>query len=422
MTTKLDLSWKKLFDKYNILEEVEEKGFYIITADQIREFREPRLMTKFDHNEDLPILFKESNLSIMPISRSEYYISHNKMFSHLDEKTFDVESFPLPNYIESITKENITSEAIALNCSYLTGMISDFVEDTNVFPTVSGKMSSRKFSYQIENLLTKKFDTINVNNSMIEIDGAYEGNNYLTIVEAKQTLCDNFLIRQLYYPYRVWKNRIKKNIKLVYFVYSNDIFSFFEYKFKDFNNYNSLELVKQKNYTLEDLTITSQDILDILNDIQIVQEPKVPFPQADSFNRIINMCNYLNDDSKSKEDITIDYAFDRRQADYYTNAGKYLGLFENIGVHVYTTPLCKKILKMSYKQRQLSFVKLVLKHEIFKWALNKRITTAKPLNKNEIIAQMKESNLYNVTKNDTYVRRSSTIIRWIEWIMSLIKK
>lgn len=214
MATKLDSSWQKLFDKYNILEEVEEKGFYIISADQIREFREPRLMTKFDHNEDLPILFKESNLSIMPISRSEYYISHNKMFFHLEEKTFDVESFLLPNYIESITKENITSEAIALNCSYLTGMISDFVEDTNVFPTVSGKMSSRKFSYQIENLLTKKFDTINVNNSMIEIDGAYEGNNYLTIVEAKQTLCDNFLIRQLYYPYRVWKNRVEKKYQI----------------------------------------------------------------------------------------------------------------------------------------------------------------------------------------------------------------
>ena len=227
MATKLDSSWQKLFDKYKILEEVEEKGFYIITAEQIREFREPRLMTKFDHNEDLPILFKESKLSIMPISRSEYYISHNKMFSRLDEKTFDVESFPLPYYIESITKDNITSEAIALNCSYLTGMISDFVEDTNVFPTVSGKMSSRQFSYQIENLLTKKLDTINVNNSMIEIDGAYEGNNYLTIVEAKQTLCDNFLIRQLYYPYRVWKNRVEKDIKLVYFVYSNDVFSFF---------------------------------------------------------------------------------------------------------------------------------------------------------------------------------------------------
>ena len=114
--SKLDAAWEKLFKKYNIKEEVEEKGFYIITADQIREFREPRLMTKFDHNEDLPILFKEEKLSIMPISRSKYRISNNEMFSELKEVSFDVDYFPMPSHIESITKDSISSEAIALNC------------------------------------------------------------------------------------------------------------------------------------------------------------------------------------------------------------------------------------------------------------------------------------------------------------------
>ena len=63
MATKLDGAWQKLFDKHNIHEAIERDGYYIITADQIREFREPRLMTKFDHNEDLPIIFKEAKLS-----------------------------------------------------------------------------------------------------------------------------------------------------------------------------------------------------------------------------------------------------------------------------------------------------------------------------------------------------------------------
>lgn len=164
---------------------------------------------------------------------------------------------------------------------------------------------------------------------MIEIDGAYEGNKYLTIIEAKQTLCDNFLIRQLYYPYRVWKNRVGKEIKLIYFVYSNSVFSFFEYCFEDENNYNSLKLLRQKNYTLEDLTITTADIQNILDNTLVKKEPEVPFPQADSFNRVINMCEFLNDDDKTKDDITVAYEFDRRQSDYYSNAGKYLGLFEN---------------------------------------------------------------------------------------------
>lgn len=420
--SKLNKSWQQLFDKYKILEKIEEQGFYIITADQIREFREPRLMTKFDHEKDLPALFKDYNLSIMPISRNEYYMSHNKMFSVLEEKTYDVEYFPMPYHIKSISKDSISSESIALNCSYLTGMIEDFVEDTDIFPTVSGKMSSRRFSYKIENIVTKRLDIINVNNSMIEIDGAFEGQNYLTLIEAKQTFSDNFLIRQLYYPYRVWSERIDKEIKLIYFVYSNSVFSFFEYKFIEPDNYNSLKLIKQKNYTLEDVTITTADIEELLENTETCEEPQVPFPQADSFNRIINMCSFLKNDDKYKGDIAVAYAFEPRQADYYTNAGIYLGLFNNNRGAVSTTDLCKRLLRTSYKQRQLLFVKQIISHKIFKWALEKRFETGLPLNKLEVIEQMKLENLYHVETYETYYRRAGTIISWIEWIISLIQE
>ena len=418
--SKLDTAWEKLFKKYNIKEEVEEKGFYIITADQIREFREPRLMTKFDHNEDLPILFKEEKLSIMPISRSKYRISNNEMFSELKEVSFDVDYFPMPSHIESITKDSISSEAIALNCSYLTGMIQDFIDDVEVYPTVSGKMSSKKFSFEIENVKTKKMDTIDVENSMIEIDGAYEGQKYLTIIEAKQVLCDNFLIRQLYYPYRVWKERVSKDIRLIYFVYSNSIFHFFEYAFDDPNNYNSLRLLKQRNYSLESVSINTEEVTNILNSVKIVPEPEMPFPQADSFNRIVNMCEYLNEGSKEKSDITIDYGFVSRQADYYSNAGKYLGLFEASSAKISLTKLGKNILSMDFKHRQLKYIELILQHHIFNWALRKRFETGATLNKADLVREMSKSGLYNVNSEATYNRRASTIISWIDWIIGLI--
>ena len=49
--------------------------------------------------------------------------------------------------------------------------------------------------------LTNKFDNIKVNNSQIEIDGGYEGAESLTIIEAKNNIADDFIVRQLYYPY-----------------------------------------------------------------------------------------------------------------------------------------------------------------------------------------------------------------------------
>lgn len=43
----LNTAWEQLFEKYSILDVVREHGNFIITAKQIKEFREPRLMTKF---------------------------------------------------------------------------------------------------------------------------------------------------------------------------------------------------------------------------------------------------------------------------------------------------------------------------------------------------------------------------------------
>lgn len=44
-----DNAWESLFEKYHIVEEISRNGAFGISASQIKEFREPRLMTKFDH-------------------------------------------------------------------------------------------------------------------------------------------------------------------------------------------------------------------------------------------------------------------------------------------------------------------------------------------------------------------------------------
>lgn len=38
-----DAAWESLFDKYHILAEIERNGQFVISANQIKEFREPRL-------------------------------------------------------------------------------------------------------------------------------------------------------------------------------------------------------------------------------------------------------------------------------------------------------------------------------------------------------------------------------------------
>ena len=67
-----DTAWEMLFDKYHILDEVKRHGQFVISAGQIKEFREPRLMTKFDHRVNLPQIFSENGLAILPVTRGDY--------------------------------------------------------------------------------------------------------------------------------------------------------------------------------------------------------------------------------------------------------------------------------------------------------------------------------------------------------------
>ena len=78
--SKNNKAWFQLFQKYKILEKTLKEGYFEITATQINEFREARLMTKFDHKSQLPRLFSENKLSILPTSRGGYVIGTFETF------------------------------------------------------------------------------------------------------------------------------------------------------------------------------------------------------------------------------------------------------------------------------------------------------------------------------------------------------
>ena len=195
-------AWKALFEKYQIQDAIESKGSFQISAETIKEFREPRLMTKFDFRSQLPSVFKESQLSILPITRGDYLISDIKTFEVLpDSTTAPLIDKTIPSNIESLDFSSITSEAMAINCAFVTGILTDFVEEDSLLPTVNGRMKSDSFWFTIDRSNTEKESlSVSVNNAQIEIDAGFEGEMSLVLLEAKNKVCADFMVRQLYYP------------------------------------------------------------------------------------------------------------------------------------------------------------------------------------------------------------------------------
>ena len=262
-----------------------------------------------------------------------------------------------------------------------------------------------------------------MNNSQIEIDAAYEGIKFLTLIEAKRDLSDDFLVRQLYYPYRTWKNKVSKPIKTLFIVYSNGIFYLREYFFADLENYNSIVLVNQKKYSIESTRITLDDIQEILSTVSIAIEPQIPFPQADKFERVINICELLNEKNFSRDEVTDEYEFADRQTNYYTDAARYLGLLEkfsdNRTISYELSDLGRKILSIGLRERQLSYCKLILSHKIFADTMKIFLERGKMPSTEKIIQLMKNANLYRIDSENTFKRRASTIKSWLNWIIDL---
>ena len=89
-------AWEALFAKWEIPARVEAEGRFLISADQIREYREPRLMAKFDHRVNLPQIFAENGLAILPVSRGDYVIGPFEAYCRFEEDEPPVRRFSLP--------------------------------------------------------------------------------------------------------------------------------------------------------------------------------------------------------------------------------------------------------------------------------------------------------------------------------------
>ncbi|MFB8798511.1 MAG: translation elongation factor [Microcoleus sp.] len=422
--TANDRAWETLFERHKILEEVEKNGFFEIESAQINQERESRLMAKFDHSVNLPDIFRDNHLSILPISRSKYAIG--KFATHLKvgyDREIEVIPVEFPAEIESIDYTNLYSESSALHCAFNIGIIDDLVGEKTAY-TVSGRMSTESFDFNINHPANKPY-SIKVKNSQCEIDAGFESDKYFVLIEAKNYAIDDFLIRQLYYPYRLWSKKITKKVIPVLMTYSNDVFSFFIYEFSNDRDYNSLRLREQKNYTIAPEQILRNDVAHVFNNIEVIAEPDVPLPQADKFERVVDLLSLLLEKDLTQDDITENYEFNVRQTQYYTAAGRYIGLIDK-----YQNPVTRKvtfgltnegrsILGMRHKLKYLALIKKILEHEVFHQVFELTFDGGEIPSKDAICQVISK---YHLQIQDTTIeRRYCTVRSWVSWILSQFK-
>lgn len=414
-------SWNVLLDSHDIVAHVDAEGLYKITAAEINEVREARLMAKFDESASLPAAFREHGLSILPVGRGDYVVGRFDAYAPIEYSSEPI-TFVEPPELTSLDPSGLYSEAAALLFAYNSGIIADLLGESPVHFTVAGRMKSGSFHYQIARRDHYEKQVIRVNNAQVEIDAGYESPEHFCVFEAKNVSVSEMLIRQLYYPYRLWRNKLEKPVIPAFLVYSNDVFNAFVYEFSDPYDYNSLTLVRRKRYALSDEPIHVRDLQHLLDSTRPTREPTAPFPQANSFPRIVDLLSVLAEKDMSHDEVTNRYEFDERQTDYYVSAGCYLGLVErrytgDSQVIYALTPTAQRIMALPYRTKYLGLAGIVLQKPVFREAFRRTLDQS-DVPTNEEIAAIISMHRADCT-GSTPLRRASTVRGWITWISEL---
>ena len=422
---KTDKAWERILqDNPQILKAIQKDGLYAIESSTIKEYREPRLMTKFDTSANVAKPLKDYGIDVLPNTRHSYVLGRFDLYEPFPDVA-DIRPIPisLPDF-ETLRIGSLTSEANAINALIACGALMEFLNEEWLIETFNGRMGTDDFSFDIETA-NGNYLPIDVHSAQLEIDGGFESDRSVVIMEAKNVIHSDFNVRQLYFPYRKYLKMVRKPIRLVFSQYTNLTYYLHEYEFWDSNNFSSIQRLRTQAYTFEDISISWSDLREtwertaVKTDDNQITAP-IQFIQADRFEIVLALLEHIN--AEGGDMLTSDIAefigYVPRQAAYYPAAGQYLGLFDRSEHgHVKLTPLAVAILDLGYRKRQLAYASLMFEHEIFHRLFGIAFRSGTMPEKSDAITVMLELNVCN--HSATMARRATSVISWLKWIMSL---
>lgn len=399
-------AWINIFEDLHILDKITTNKYYDISADEIkkRDGKEARLMTKIDHREHLPKIMRDNSLSILAIKNGLYRIAQNDPFIDINKvPQCDIKIVEQPKDIVSIDPLNLRSESASLDIAKISNILDEvFGEDTEL--TIRGRLRGN-LEFNLNSI------PYNIDGVQIEVDGGYEGQNSINLIEAKIGYRNNINIRQLLYPELYWKNQFqgqRKNVKSFIFYYQDDIFRFIPFKY-DGNIITALH-EDEKAFRFNRTSTFKLSYIEKNNTILVNEN--VPFPQADDFEKIhAVLLNIENNDCPTKISIFSDFDIElvERQYDYYFNVLRWMNLCEYNKGSISLTDKGYHVLSLNIEKRMEEFARIIF---------------SEPICFNELngLAQNNEDfKRYNIS-GTTIGRRLSSVRSWIKYFNNFFEK
>jgi len=245
--------WQSIFDTHKISKHDFNISPYIITAEQIKTAtahykstneREVRVLCKQDTREDRPNIFIDNELFLLPVKNGTYAIIKGEGYVDIPEITTISKIYKSKLDFHLDTSQIGNSEMQHLDFAYASSLIRTFLNDESLVLTIRGRKYTPKFEFNVGKHL------ISTESVQTEVDAGYEGRNQVALIEAKNSISKNVIIRQLYYPFRQWQIHTTKKVNTLFFEKQGNTYNLYHFVFNNELDYNSIELKNSCKYEI----------------------------------------------------------------------------------------------------------------------------------------------------------------------------
>lgn len=403
--------WVKIFSDLQINPETEVS---FVTARQVRQVsaREARNMAYMDERAKVPSIFEAHSLFILPVSNGKYAIVRGEGYHELEADSVVYENFQPSFPLGTSILDPERSEGSAVSYAWNSGIISKITGQTSVLLGPPGRFALDPFDFKVDG-----YAQLHQEGAQAEIDGFFYSSQSACLMEFKARECTDFLIRQLYYPYRHWSGRAARYnwaaVRPFFVDFNLDplTFRFFEYEFTDPADYESISLISARGLRVKATTRPFRGLLDVTPEASLASLT----PQADNIDRVLRVPFLVAEGHANAFLIAENERFTRRQSSYYRRAAEALGFVIRRGRSYDLTELGRRYVAAGPVQRnELATIQLARIPAIHEILESISAGGGEPMTRARVgrILQSHDPRIHGTT----VPRRTATVLAWLRWV------
>jgi hypothetical protein len=408
-------AWEKLVrekvDTSVNLVSLTKKDIEVATGNELR------LMAKVDFSADLPKALRRHGYFILPVKNGEYVLVRENGYHALEKLPEPPTIFRPQLDFELETLGIGDSEAQHLDYSFNVGLIENFAGTPGLRQTIRNRKRMPAIDFFVG-----RVGPIRVSAGVqVEVDLGCEGRSDVILIEAKTGEPRDFIVRQLFYPYRKWRLEVPKKATRPLFFCSLEIadkrlYKFWEYEFTDDGQYQSLQLKRGESFLVQPdkKHLTVEELL-ATHIARRAKKEDWDVPQADSFWRVAEIPLLVAQGINTSSKMAKHYKFDPRQSSYYREAAEFLGLVRQEKNFDYAlTDLGNEYVNLPADERRQLLAGSLAHFPPMRAALELSAKTGdEGIGKRKIAELIKRNSNISST---TPTRRASTILAWLHWL------